>query len=48
MRKIGNWLEAAAGAVMLGTAAEIALELSKKPAQELPEKTGQEREDPSA
>lgn len=37
MRKIGNWLEAAAGAVMLGTAAEIALELSKKPAQELPE-----------
>ena len=35
--KIGKWLEAAAGAVTLGTAAEIVLQLAKKPARELPD-----------
>ncbi len=35
--KIGKWLGAAAGTVLLGTAAELALQLLKKPAQELPD-----------
>ena len=35
--KIGKYLGAAAGAVLIGTAAEIALLLSKKPAPELPD-----------
>ena len=38
MGKIGKWLGVAAGAAALGTAAEIALQLAKKPAQELPDK----------
>ena len=37
MRKIGKWLGAAAGTVALGTAAEIARQLRKKPAPELPD-----------
>lgn len=37
MKKIGKWLGAAAGTVLLGTAAEIALQLANKPAQELPD-----------
>ena len=38
MRKIGKWLGAAAGTVLLGSAAEVALQLAKRPAQELPDK----------
>ena len=38
MKKIGKWFGAAAGTVLFGTAAEIALQLLKKPAQELPDK----------
>lgn len=35
---IGKWLGAAAVTALLGTAAEMALQLAKKPAQELPER----------